>query len=261
MRPQRAGGALGAADLPRCRGERAQGGRPVEGADQASAGAGVRDGIAGNDHRESARVALARPTVNQGTPSVPADVRGRPTDNVDAEQQVATTVQSILHASTAGGRPGPGGGGQTGGGQAGEGGASGPGSVSRALGTGQGPGLDVDPRDRRRSEYVRMVHAKLEGPTYWRRVLPLADAFDGVQGVVIVTLTILADGSLSSAQLTRSSGLPVLDENCRLAMVRAAPYPPLPPELGTTFRLAIPLDYRNPAVRPRNARLDGHAEP
>jgi TonB family protein len=105
------------------------------------------------------------------------------------------------------------------------------------------------------------VHAKLDGPTQWRKVLPIADALDGVQGVVIVTLTILADGSLASASLTRSSGLPTLDENCRQAILRAAPFPPLPPELGTSFRLAIPLDYRNPAVRPRNGRLEAHAEP
>ena len=83
----------------------------------------------------------------------------------------------------------------------------------------------------------------------------MATAVDGVQGVVVVTCTILADGSVAGATLTRSSGVPELDENYRRAILKAAPFGPLPPELGTTFRLALPLDMRNPAVRPRSARL------
>jgi TonB family protein len=253
--PQRLGGALGAGELPPGVGESPrQAGGPVEGTDRPSPGAGTRDGAAGSDHRDSARVALARPMVNQGTPSVPANLRGRPTDNVDADQEVASTVQSILHASTAGGRPGPGGGGQAGGGPSGEGGASGPGSVSHALGTGQGPGVDVDPRDRRRSEYLRGVISKVY--PYTDHAMPRSAAFDGVQGVVIVTFTILSDGSVAGARVTRTSGVPELDENCRQAILRAAPYAPLPAELGTSLRWAMPLDFRNPAVRPRNGRVE-----
>jgi len=255
--PQRAGGALGAAAVPPGFGEspRPVGG-PVEGAEHAAVGAGVRDGAAGDDHRDSARVSLARPMVNQGTPSVPGNERGKPTDNVDSEQDVASAMQSILHASTAGGARGPGTGGQAGPGAAGVGGPSGPGSVSRALGTGQGPGLDNDPRDRRRSDYMRQVMRKLGPYTDWRKLLPLSAAVDGVQGVVIVTFTINADGSVSGASVSRASGVPELDDNFRHAILRAAPYPPLPPELGPTFRWAMPLDLRNAAVRPRTAKAD-----
>jgi TonB family protein len=219
-------------------------------------GSGVRDGAPGEDHRDAALAAFARPMVNQGTPSVPADVRDRPTDNVDAEQEVALRIQSILHASNAGGVAGPGRGGQAGPGPAGAGGAGGPGSTSHALGTGPGSGVDVDPRDRRRIDYLRQVSAKLGPYTDWRKLLSVSQAVDGVQGIVVVTFTILADGSVSGASITRSSGVAELDENYRRAILKAAPYPPLPPELGPSFRWAMPLDLRNPAVRPRTAKAE-----
>jgi TonB family protein len=254
---QRPGGVLGAGELAPGVGERPrQAGGSVEGSAHASAGRGVRDGAPGEDHRDTAIVALARPMVNQGTPSVPADVRDRPTDNVDAEQEVATRMQSILHASNAGGAPGPGNGGQAGAGPAGAGGNSGPGSIAHALGTGQGSGIDVDPRDKRRKDYFRQVLRRLGPYTDWRKLLSVASAVEGVQGVVTVTVTIMADGSVVSATLTRSSGSAELDENYRRAVLKAAPFPPLPPELGQSFRLALPLDVRNPIVRPRTAKAD-----
>jgi TonB family protein len=255
--PQRAGGAVGAAQLPPGIGESPRlAGAPVEGSDHPSAGLGVRDGAPGLDHRDAARVGQARPMVNEGTPSVPANAQGRPTDNVDAEQEVTAAMQSILHASTAGGPPGPGTGGQAGPGAPGAGGVAGPGAASRALGTGSGPGLDVDPRDRRRLEYQRQVIARLNPYTQPRALMPPSAAFEGAQGVVIVTFTILADGTVAGAAVTRTSGIPELDENFRRAILRAAPYPPLPAELGTSFRWAMPLDMRNPAVRPRTAKVD-----
>jgi len=112
--------------------------------------------------------------------------------------------------------------------------------------------LDSDPRDKRRNEYMRRVIAKLAPFTQWRRLMSVATAAEGVQGVVIVSFTILADGSVTSVTLTRSSGVAELDENFRAAIGRAAPYPPLPPELGPRFRWAFPLDFRNPAVRPND---------
>ena len=59
------------------------------------------------------RVALARPLVQEGAPSVPAAVRGKPADTKDAEQEVAAN-QSMIHAGTAGGAAGPGVGGEPG---------------------------------------------------------------------------------------------------------------------------------------------------
>lgn len=255
--PQRAGGAVGAGQVQPGVGENARvAGGPIEGGDRASAGMGVRDGAPGLDHRDAARVGLARPMVNQGTPSVPANVNDKPTDNVDSEQEVAAAMQSIVHASTAGGAPGAGSGGQAGPGPAGAGGKAGPGAAARALGTGQGDGLDVDPRDRRRNDYMRQVIAKLGPHTQPRKLMPASAMFEGAQGVVIVTFTILADGTVAGASVTRRSGIPELDENFRRAILAAAPFPPLPPELGPTFRWSMPLDMRNPAVRPRAAKAE-----
>ncbi|MFT3764109.1 MAG: energy transducer TonB [Minicystis sp.] len=103
---------------------------------------------------------------------------------------------------------------------------------------------------------MRQILAKLGPYTGWRQLLPSAAAMDGVQGVVIVSFTIQADGSVTGAAVTRTSGVAELDENFRRAILRAAPFPPLPPELGTSFRWAMPLDLRNPAVRPRTAKVD-----
>jgi TonB family protein len=255
--PQRRGGVLGAAELPVGVGQprpRDLGG-PVEGAERASSGVGVRDGAPGRDHRESAKVALARPLVQEGTPSVPASVQGKPSDTLDSEQEVATALQSIVHASTAGGSPGPGKGGQDGPGRTGSGGVSGPGSSSRALGTGQGSGLDNDPRDQRRSEYIRKVRSKVD--PLWG--FPKWAALEGMQGVVVVTFTILADGNVASPTVSRPSGIAEFDESCRGAVRRAAPFAPLPAEFGQSFRLALSFDARNPAVLPRSAKANKDA--
>jgi TonB family protein len=253
--PQRVGSGLGAADLAPGIGQprpRERGG-PIEGAAESSAGVGVRDGSPGQDHRASARVALARPMVQQGTPSVPGDVRGKPSDTLDSEQEVATMLQSIVHASNAGGTRGPGAGGQAGPGATGSGGASGPGSSSHALGTGHGTGLDNDALDRRRSDYIRKIKAKVD--PLWG--FPKGAALEGLQGTAIVTFTIRADGSVASATISRPSGVPEFDERCRSAIRRAAPFAPLPVEFGQSFRIAMSFDAQNPAVRPERAKPDG----
>ena len=269
--PARAGGPLGAAPLPADRGPGAEPGSPagppsstpkaprapggpLEGAVATSAGRGVRDGLPGPPPTDAAAVALARPKVAEGTPAVPATLAGRPSDTLDSEQEVATAIQSLIHASAAGGARGAGPGGQDGPGPSGAGGVQGPGSRSRALGTGRGGLLDNDPLDRRRSLYIRQVMAKVH--PLWANAFPKWAAAEGLQGTVIVTFVIRADGSLASAAITRPSGLAEFDENCRGAVLRAAPYPPMPDELGATLRLAMPFEARNPAVLPKRPRPD-----
>ncbi|WP_437840994.1 TonB family protein [Sorangium sp. So ce1153] len=242
--------ALGApgTTLPVGASPRAAGGA-VEGGERASAGLGVRDGRPGDDHRDSAAVPLARPMVAAGTPSVPADVAGRPNDTLDSEQEVATAIQSLVHASSAGGARGLGPGGEAGPGATGSGGVARAGSRSSALGSGRGRLLDNDPLDRRRSLYMRQVMAKLD--PLWADAFPKWAAGEGLQGTVIVTFVIRADGNVGSASVTRPSGIPEFDENCRRAVLRGAPYPPVPPELGESFRWSMPFEARNPAVLPK----------
>jgi TonB family protein len=251
--PRVRGGVLGAGELPAGVGEaRREPGGPVEGADRASPGVGVRDGATGDDHRASAKLAFARPDVQEGTPSIPAAVQGRASDTVDAEQEVALALQSIVHASNAGGAIGAGHGGQNGAGPSGSGGVAGPGSTSRALGNGSGAGFDSNPRDRRRTDYIRRVTGKLFAAT--AHAFPRWAAAEGLQGISIVTFTILANGSVASVSVTRPSGIPELDENCRQAVLRVAPLDPLPPEMGQSYRWAFPFDFRNPAVLPKSAK-------
>ena len=120
------GSAPGAAERPEGVGEptRAPGAAEL-GGDRSSPGSGVRDGRAGLDHRDSADVARGRPRVAEGTPSVPANVADKPRDTLDSEQEVASAIQSIVHASTAGGAPRGGGGGAGGAGAAPAGGGGG----------------------------------------------------------------------------------------------------------------------------------------
>lgn len=248
--PERLGLAAGAAPLPPGEGQvQRPPGAAEPGSDRTAPGLGVRDGAPGDDHRDSAAVAFGRPMVQQGTPSVPASEVGRPHDTVDSEQEVALTVQSLLHASAAGGAPGPGAGGQQAPGPAAAGGTAGAGSIARPLGSGPGAALDNDLRDQRRSQYLRQVMARIH--PLWANAFPRWAAAEGLQGTVTVAFVIRGDGTVASATIARPSGIAEFDENCRRAVLRGAPYPPLPPELGSQLSWAMPFHASNPAVLPR----------
>ena len=78
-------------------------GTDIEGGKARSPGAGARS-LADAAHESAAlRNAAARPQVTQGDPSVPSTDQGRPNDDVEDEQAVATRMLSFQHASTAGG--------------------------------------------------------------------------------------------------------------------------------------------------------------
>ena len=73
---------------------------------------------------------------------------------------------------------------------------------------------------------------------------------------MIVNFVISGDGSVSAASIGRPSGIPEFDENCRRAVLRAAPFAPLPPELGQSFRWAESFEAKNPIVLPKSAKAD-----
>jgi TonB family protein len=108
--------------------------------------------------------------------------------------------------------------------------------------------LDNDPRDKRRTEYIRRARSRID--RLW--AFPKWAALEGMQGTVIVTFVINADGSVANATVTRPSGIADFDESCRQAVVRGGPYGPLPPELGSSYRWSLPFEARNPAVRPKD---------
>jgi TonB family protein len=212
-------------------------------------GVGVKDGKPGDDRSIGARVAHARPDVVMGPVTVPATQKGRPNDDVDSEQEVATTLRSIVHASAAGGHIGDGHGGSGGGGDPGAGGSQGEGSHPRPLGVGDGAWVDLDSRDPRLLPYFRSIHGKID--PLWANAFPKSAMLDLKQGTVILEFTIAADGTLSvSWPPVRPSGIDEFDRNCADALRRASPVPPIPKELGhTSLRVRAPFVASNPIVK------------
>jgi TonB family protein len=185
--------------------------------------------------------------VEQGPPSVPANASGKPMDNLDSAQHVAATSQSILDASTAGGKAGVGPGGERGGGNPGAGGVTGRGFSSRALGNGDGD-YGWNGKDKHMSLYRRRMLARLY--PYWENAFPRWAVADMRQGRVIVSWDVLVDGSVRNVHVTRPSGIDEFDRNCVRAVQRAAPFEPIPHNLGlSAMRWEITFDASNPVVR------------
>lgn len=224
---------------------RVSGGRDVGGAHDAL-GVGVEGRAPGLDHRSAADVAYARPKVDRGKPSVPAPRSGSPRDNVDAAQRVALVTQSLMDASTAGGRAGVGPGGQDGPGPTGYGGLRGSGSRSHPLGYGPGP-AGWNGKDPGLSLYRRRILAKIW--PLWEHAFPKWAAAEMRQGRVIISVTILPDGSLHAAQVSRPSGIDEFDANCLRAVKKAAPFDPFPRNFPlAVLRWELSFDASNPMV-------------
>jgi TonB family protein len=213
-----------------------------------SPGLGILRGETGRDHRRSAAVATGRPLVVEGPPSIPSDQIGKPHDNVDSEQEVASTIQSLVHASTAGGIPGAGPGGEVGSAAPGSGGESGSGSSAAPFGGGSGPFTGLSDTDPRIAGYRRSVLAKIY--PLWENAFPKSASLEGKQGHAIISFVIYADGHVSDVAVARPSGVPEFDENVRQAVLRAAPFAPFPPNLpGPSMKWNVTFDAKNPAVR------------
>jgi TonB family protein len=219
-----------------------------------SPGLGVRDGKAGEDHRQAARITYARPAVTEATPSVPGIWNGRPNDTVDSDQEVTNTVRSLIQASMAGGVVGEGRGGTVGPAiDPGAGGGSvGRASVARPLGSGDGDLIDWNTNDPMLLPYFRKIHAKVD--PLWAPAFPKSAMLELKQGTVIIEFTIVADGT---AKVTwppvRPSGIDEFDRNCAEAIRRASPFDPLPPTLKeagrTSLKIRAPFIAKNPIIQ------------
>ncbi|MGO9833089.1 MAG: energy transducer TonB [Polyangiaceae bacterium] len=229
-------------------GDRRHGGA-VAGSLDGAPGPGLVEGRPGIDHRSSAPVGSARPDVTRGPVAVAASERALPRDDVDSEQDVATTVRSLVHASTAGGLAGEGLGGSDGRGEAGVGGTRGAGSHARPMGDGDGDVFDYWTSDPRLVPYFRRIHARVD--PLWVNAFPKSAMYDLKQGTVILEFTVSADGSaVVSWPPVRPSGVDEFDRNCADAVRRAAPFSPIPPELGMrSLRIRAPFVASNPVVK------------
>ncbi|MBX3191526.1 MAG: TonB family protein [Labilithrix sp.] len=230
-------------------------GRSSPGASQrgqlmASPGVGVRDGAAGTRHAEAARIMHGRPAVQEGAPTVTGAFRGRPNDTIDSEQEVATIVQSQVHASFAGALAGEGRGGSAGPApDPGAGAAQGRGSTARPMGSGDGDVFDWYTNDPNLQPYFRQIHAKVH--PLWRDAFPKSAIAELKQGTVILMITIAADGRASVGwPPVRPSGIDEFDRNCAEAVRKASPFGPIPASLGrTTLRVRMPFEAKNPIVK------------
>jgi TonB family protein len=212
-------------------------------------GAGVLDRARGRDSRPSAAVAEGRPMALRGRDSTRSSERGPESDRLDAEQEVMTLHPSFFNASTAGGvAPGQGRGGEPGADPTGSGGLEGPGSRAQALGDGRGRGIGIDPGDARRRSYLRRMWQRIQG-SWSPAAFPKWAALQGLAGTTIVSFVVGPDGSVSQVVTARPSGYPDFDAAMRAAVLGAAPFGPLPPELRPILRHSHEFAVTNPAVR------------
>jgi TonB family protein len=213
-----------------------------------SPGVGVSHGSLGSERRIAAALATGRPSVPRGPLAFVAEEKGPVQDRVDSEQEVAATIQSLIHASTAGGLPGAGSGGEEVPGNSGSGGPSGPGSQALPFGSGPGPFMATRDDDPRVSNYWRSVRAKID--PLWENAFPKWASLEGRQGWAVVSFAILSSGQVDDVKVTRPSGVPEFDENVRRAVLRASPFGPLPKVIAApSMHWSITFDARNPAVR------------
>ncbi len=222
------------------------------GTNVSSPGLGVHDGREGTDHHVAAAITSARPDVTQGPVTIPATDKARPRDDVDSDQAVATTLQSIVHGSYAGGVAGDGRGGSGGGAAPAAGGATGTGSHAAPLGLGDGELYDLQTSDPRLLPYFRRIHAKIE--PLWQNAFPRSAILDLKQGTVILEFEVRRDGSATVKwPPLRPSGIDEFDRNCAEAIRRAAPFEPIPPELQalgiSKLRIRAPFIASNPIVK------------
>ncbi len=247
------GGHPGTRELEEVDGPGATPGAPRRGQLMASPGVGAREGEAGSRHTQAARVAQGRPAVAEGPPTITATFRGRPNDTVDSDQEVASIVQSQVHASYAGGLAGQGRGGSNGpGSDPGAGGAQGRGSTARPMGSGDGDVFDWFTNDPMLLPYFRKIHAKVD--PLWKDAFPKSALLELKQGTVIIEFTIAADGSARvSWPPIRPSGIDEFDKNCADAIRRASPFEPIPAALRETgrnsLRIRAPFVAKNPIIK------------
>lgn len=75
------------------------------------------------------------------------------------------------------------------------------------------------------------------------RAYPEAGRAEELRGSGTVVFRIARDGTLIDAHMEKSTGRAVLDEAALAQVRRAAPFPPIPPELPDTLTVVLPLEF------------------
>jgi TonB family protein len=186
--------------------------------------------------------AAAAPALETARLAFPSEQRGPPADDRDSPLGAAAERAALLLASTAGGARGAGLGGQpAAAADLGWGGAERSGSRAAPRGDGRGPHT-VALSD----QYFFSLRRQLR--PYWSDAFPAWASARGLAGLAIVGWKIHQDGSVSDVKLIRSSGIREFDENVMNAVLRAAPFSPLPAAWGSSLPVSMTFDALNPAV-------------
>jgi TonB family protein len=225
----------------------------VAGSDAERLGQGAPAGRDEQEFHAAARVLFARPLVPSARAAVPAETRGRPNDTLDSTQEVTDRVSSLLHASSAGGEPGPGVGGDRGGGAPGVLGSSGVGSRSSASGAAYGPDFTDDPGF---SGYSRAFLGQLSRAL--ANTFPEWAIAQGRGGHVIFDVTLRGDGKPTLVRLVRPSGIAEYDDNVLRAVRGVASFGRLPQGYATPAQFRVSWDALNPVVGRQGAGPGGH---
>lgn len=89
------------------------------------------------------------------------------------------------------------------------------------------------------AEYAILLKSWLQGHMHY----PHEARLKGQQGTAVVTVVMTRDGRIKSKKLEQSSGFSTLDKEALEMVRRAAPLPPLPPEM-TEMQLAVRIPVR-----------------
>jgi len=109
--------------------------------------------------------------------------------------------------------------------------------------------VNLDNREDRFVEYLARLKRRIQrGWTYPEEALE-----HGVGGELLLVFTLNKAGTLTNIRLVQSSGFPVLDEEALRAVKVAAPFDPLPPQMGEDpWNIRAFFHYNHPRHSRRN---------
>ncbi len=92
-----------------------------------------------------------------------------------------------------------------------------------------------------RTRYLMSVMRRLEQ----KKRYPVLAYRRGIEGIVTVDLTIMADGTVRSVKVVRTSSESILDREVVALARRVSPLGPIPEQLGLKeIRLSVPVEFR-----------------
>jgi protein TonB len=112
-------------------------------------------------------------------------------------------------------------------------------------GTKNGKPVWLSTSDRRYVDYFRGIYRKVNPLWLFPKELEIMME----QGNVLIQFTILKDGTVKNVRIRKSSGYPKFDQNVVVAILKAAPFKPIPNGLGQRLDILAPFEFSNPMVQ------------